>query len=531
MELRQYTAILWRWKWLIVLGTVLATVSAFVASRMMTPVYEASTTLLINEAPDAQTSDYTALLMSERLARTYAQMLTQNPVLEETAARVEFKGDMDALEGAINVQMVRDTQLIQVSVEHVSSFMAAELANTLVAVFSEQNEALQMSRFAASKANLEAQLKRLDEQIEGVEVAIEEIGGTPAGNEKAKLERLQADLASYQTSYTSLLESYEGLRREEARSTSNVIQIEPATRPEDPVRPRTMLNTLLAAVVGGMISLGVVFLIEYLDDTVKTLDEVEQALGLPVIGTIAHIKTPEGGLPYVSTNPRAPATEAFRSLRTNIRFASVDRAIETLLITSPGPDEGKTTVSVNLAAVMAQGGKQTLLLDADLRRPSVHKILDLPNRIGLSDLFVRNPFNLDGAVKDCGVPELVTVTSGELPPNPSELLGSERMGQILSRLKEDADVVVIDTSPIMAVTDPVVLAAQVDGVLLVIEPGKTQIGAAVQAVEALRHAGANLIGVIFNNVPLQKLGYYYGGYRYQYMYSYDSGDGIEQEQG
>jgi len=180
-----------------------------------------------------------------------------------------------------------------------------------------------------------------------------------------------------------------------------------------------------------------------------------------------------------------------------------------------------------LSALAKQRGHSTFLtilsaddLDADLRRPSLQKIAGLPNDIGLTDLFIRTPLSLDGAVQSTLVDGLSTVTSGSLPPNPAELLGSERMQQILALLKQHADVVVVDTPPAATVTDPTVLAAHCDGVLLILEPGRSQRGAASLAVEYLRRAGARLIGVVFNNVPLKRAGYY-GAYSYQYSYGHD----------
>jgi non-specific protein-tyrosine kinase len=283
-----------------------------------------------------------------------------------------------------------------------------------------------------------------------------------------------------------------------------------------------MMNTALAIVVGGMLGLGAVFLIEYLDDTVKSPEQVERTLGLPVLGTIAKIDNNHADVGvHVAAEPRSPIAEAFRVLRSNIQFAAVDRPIHTLLITSAGPDEGKSTVCTNLGAVMAHGGRKTVILEADLRRPRVHKLLGLTRSFGLSDLFVQENLTLEGALQDTEVPDLQAIASGDLPPNPAELLGSERMSQILEALKGGADLVLIDSSPAAVVTDPVVLSEKVDAVLLVVEPGKTELPAARHAVETMHRAGANLIGVVFNNVSRRRASYY-GSYKYQYSYSYEN---------
>jgi non-specific protein-tyrosine kinase len=521
IDLRQYARILWRWAWLMILCAVLAGAAAFFVSRATTPIYQATTTLLINQAPDARSTDYTDLLTSERLASTYSEMLTQRPVLSAVIARLELETSLDDLGDALEVQPVSNTQLITLTVEDENPYTAAEIADAIVAEFQAQNNALQLSRYAESKASLEAQLSRLDTQIGESEAAIAALGTVTGVDEQAQFERLQSDLALYQSSYSTLLQSYEALRVAEAGAVSGVVAVEPAEPDFDPVRPRTFMNTLLAAVVGGMLGLGAVFLIEYLDDTIKSPEQVERELGLPVLATIAAIphNHVEGHV-HAADQPRSPVAEAFRSLRTNIKFASVDVPIHTLLITSAGPEEGKSTVTTNLGAVMAHGGRQVVILEADLRRPRVHKLLGLSRGYGLSDLFVQDKLSLDGALQQTEIPGLQALASGDLPPNPAELLGSERMTSILELLIHTNDMVILDSSPAAVVTDPVVLAEKVDAVLLVIEPGKTELAAGRHAVTALKRAGANLIGVVFNNVPLKRSGYY-GGYKYQYAYSYE----------
>jgi non-specific protein-tyrosine kinase len=529
MELKQYTALLWRWKWLIVLATLLAAGAAYGTSRMQVPTYRATTTLMINQAPNEQVTDYTAILTSERLARTYVEMLTNRPVLEEVILRLGATTTPEALAKTIDVQLVRDTQLITVSVEHFSPAWAAAIANSVVEVFAAQNEAIQESRYAASKESLRQEVERVSGQVSETEQAIERLGTPAADTGRDELARLQSDLAQYRASYASVLQSYEALRVAEARSVSNVVQVEPAVEPTIPVRPRTMVNTLLAAVVGAMLAVGVVFLIEYLDDTIKTPDEVMRATQLPLVGLISRIEDEADGEPYAARQARSPAAEAFRSLRTNLQFSGVDRPVRSLLVTSPGPQEGKSTVAANLAVVMAQGGHRVTLLDADMRRPRLHRLLGVPNRIGLSDLFTRNPLDLDGAVRPCRMENLSLLTSGGLPPNPAELLASERMIQILDQVAKQTEFVVIDSPPAGAVTDAIVLAARVDGVLLVVEPKHTRLPSVVQVVEQLRRAGANVVGLVFNNVPLGRSGYYngyYSGYYYQYVYPYGE-DGLK----
>jgi polysaccharide biosynthesis transport protein len=334
-----------------------------------------------------------------------------------------------------------------------------------------------------------------------------------------RLDKLQSTLDLYQNLYMNLLSSLETIRLARLQNTPNIVQIDPARVPKSTVRPRILMNTALAAMVGLLLAAGIVFLIEYLDDAIKTPEDVERLLQLPVLGFVAEMQHKSKGLEdvYVARQPRSPVAEGFRSLRTNIEFAAVQKPVRTLLVTSPGPAEGKTTVAVNLAAIIALSGKRVALVDADLRRPMVHKLLGLPNRDGLSSLF-RSGERVHSVFRSkLELPNLLVVTSGSLPPNPAELLGSGRMEQILEELSALVEVVVIDTPPCL-VADAQILSARVDAVLLVIQPGRTHAQPARACLELFRHAGARLIGTVLNRIPRSRE-YYYGGYQYYSAYS------------
>ena len=173
-----------------------------------------------------------------------------------------------------------------------------------------------------------------------------------------------------------------------------MIQAEAAEPPKDPIRPKVMMNTILAGVIGAMVAVGLIFLIEALDDTIRGTDEVTRYLNLPVLGAIRKIEASEA--PITAVKPRAPVSEDFRSLRTNIQFVSVDAPLRSILVTSPTPEDGKTTVALNLSIILVQGGSRVSLIDADLRRPAIHKSMRLSNRWGLTSLFTNEDMRLDG---------------------------------------------------------------------------------------------------------------------------------------
>jgi len=521
MELRQYVGLVWKWLWLIVLGALIAGGTTFVVSVNSPPIYEASTTLLISQAFSTSPT-MTDIFASQRLASTYAQLLTKPVVLEAAAARLGLAGISAA---DISVDAAPDTQLIELKVKNPDPQTAAAIANTIPVVFIERNESLQLSRFSESKAALANELARVQADIEATQVSIRAVGEPATAAEEAELARLQTVLAQYRSNYATLLSSYEAIRLAEARSTDNVIIFQEAAVPQSPILPRTNVNTLLAAAVGAALALGLAFLIEYLDDTLKIPEDVTRALGLSNLVTIARWRSDGqvGKAPdklVVVAAPRSPISEAFRTLRTNIQFASVDRPIHRLLVTSPSPANGKSLVAANLAIVMAQAGQSVILVDSDLRRPTLHKVFELSSEAGLTNglLAELNP-DIDGYLLPTSVENLQLLACGPLPPNPSELLGSQRMRKLVERLQQQADIIIFDSPPILAVTDAAVLAGQVDGVLLVIEAGATREAEARRALEELSKVEAPVLGTILNKVPVRRRGGY--GYYYYYQHYYD----------
>lgn len=337
--------------------------------------------------------------------------------------------------------------------------------------------------------------------------------------ESNRVDQMSNTLALYQQIYANLLASYEDVRLSRLQTTPNIVQVEIAVPNSSPISPRPLNNALTGGVIGLMLAAGIVVLVEMLDDTIKSPEDANRLFDQVVIGYIPKMGIKRGeqyGI-FVNDEPRSPVAEAFRAVRTNLEFSGVDKPLQTLLVTSASPSEGKTTVAINLASVLAQSGKRVLLVDADLRRPQLHKYFSLPNRVGLSDYFVHQK-SAQSIMRKPTEASLMVITSGSLPPNPSELLTSEKMVKFLNEAKQLVDIVILDSPPFL-VSDASILSARVDGVVLVILPGKTHIDSIKVMLEQTSRVGARVLGLIFNRIPSSR-GYYYGGYRHYKGYYY-----------
>ncbi|NLN70196.1 MAG: polysaccharide biosynthesis tyrosine autokinase [Chloroflexi bacterium] len=375
----------------------------------------------------------------------------------------------------------------------------------------------------AQLAELKAQLNQLTPVLslyQQIYTNLTVLGRSPDNSLSSSIElsQLQTNLNLYQQIYVNSISSLEALNLARAQNAPNVIQVEPTRVPRSPISPRPFQTAALFGVISLLAISMIVFLVEYLDDTIKTLEDVKQVLGLPVIGLVAdmdsgrstHKNRNKGS--FVAKQPRSPISKAFRSMRTSLEFFSVDQKLQTIVVTSSGPEEGKTTIASNLAVILSGSNKSVLLMDADLRRPNVHQRLNISNRAGLSDL-LRGKLKLEDVLQIATeIPFLNVITSGGLPPNPSELLGSQRMEKILTDLRACFDMIVIDTPPAI-VTDAQILASKTDGLIYVIRPGKTRALIAKTPLEEFNRVGVNLLGVVMNRIPHNR-GYYYGGFEY-----------------
>jgi len=311
--------------------------------------------------------------------------------------------------------------------------------------------------------------------------------------------------------------------------------LDKAIEPLFPVKPNKKLNLLLGALIGLGLGVAITFLKEYFDDSLKSPDEIEN-LGFNLLAAIPKIEledvekkaqkkwelTDAGEAKQIESrlithfDPRSPVSEAYRTLRTNLQFSKIEGSIKAILVTSSGPKEGKSTSIANLAITLAQMGSKVVLIDTDLRRPVIHSIFGHKKEEGLTN-YIMDQIPLENAIKDTMVDNLKIITSGILPPNPSELLGSTKMEDLIAKLKEKYDLILFDSPPVIAVTDAAVLSTKVDCVFLVVSSGQTNKDAIVRATTLLENVKARILGAVLNNVDYENN---YGSSYYQYYHYY-----------
>lgn len=358
-----------------------------------------------------------------------------------------------------------------------------------------------------------------------------------AKNQALELNRLALDYHRLERAKTNTEKVYSLVleRSKESELTrhmrfNNIRLIDDAFAPRHPVRPRLHLSIALGGAIGMLLGLTLAFARHFLDRTFKTGEDVEEKLGLPLLGVLPraagsgslnrarHRRRTGVSELLVHDEPTSTVAEAARALRTNLMFSSPDTPQNVLMVTSGVPFEGKTTVACWIATALAQTGKLVLLLDCDLRRPRLHRVYQRSSEIGVSSLVVE-PHLLEEADLCTDVPNLHLLPAGPRVPNPAELLHSERFEALLHRLRQRYDHIVVDTPPVNAVTDAAILSTKVDGTLLVIRAHSTPYESARHSARALRDVSPNVLGVVLNAFEQKRAGYGYGSYRYHYSYA------------
>ena len=382
--------------------------------------------------------------------------------------------------------------------------------------------------FARELSNLvistEAELRESQEKERNLVTLFAEAKTEAFEVEKKKLEldRLKSESESNKRQYESVFKRLKDIELSGLLRTSNVRILDAARPSMAPVRPNVPQAMLIGVLAGLLLGLGLALVLEFLDSSVTSQAQIEERLGLSFLGFVPTIPHHDGEVKdlHMHHEPKSLIAECTRVIRTNLLFMSPDKPFKRMLITSSGPQEGKSTTVINLGIAMAQSGNKVLLIDTDMRRPRLHKAFGVPNDIGVSSLLVGDG-NIDSAIKTTEVPGLFLLSCGPVPPNPAELLHTKSFADLLEQLGTRFDRIVLDSPPVGAVSDAVVLATLVDGVVMVLKAGKTQSDTARRTVRMLRDVKAPLFGAVLNDVDLErtKYGDYYYGYAYR-VYGY-----------
>ncbi|MEJ2601294.1 MAG: polysaccharide biosynthesis tyrosine autokinase [Anaerolineales bacterium] len=518
IELRQIILTIFRRWWLVVLVTALTAALGYMFVQRQTPIYKATTTLLVGQIFQSTNLDRQDILTSEMVAQTYSDMIRRQPVLQATVDSLGINQTWQQLRKQVGVELVEGTQLIQIIVEANSPSTAQTIADEI---------ATQMILFSPSGASsqenedvrlfVQQQLENLQSRIETGQNKLASLESQMVTSDSSEqLSELQAQantleslITDWETNYSQLL----GFLKS-GQSPSSLSIIEPAQASPTPVRPRVRLLVPIAGGLGIFLALILIFLIEYLDDRIRSADEISQEFGLPILSTIQDFGRSKNNSPGIDIleQPRSPIAESFRMLRANLELIDAEQPLKTVLVTSCDNGVGKSMLSTNLAISMAQGDRETILVDADMRNSSVHMLMDLPNDLGLSDL-LRNEKDISEALQWPNGQKSGVITGGAPPHDPSELLASKKMDQILKRLEEISDFIIIDAPP-MYVSDAIVLSAKVDGVLLVVRPGHTHRKHIEATLKQLERSGTSVLGVILNRVTNKGIEYY-NAHQYQ----------------
>ena len=332
---------------------------------------------------------------------------------------------------------------------------------------------------------------------------------------------LQREAASNRQIFESLMQRTKETGISGELKTSNIRVLDAAETPQFPATPNKKMNTLAAVFGGGVFAIGLAFLFEYLDDRIKSPAELKTALGVPFLGMVPKVpENPEHGAPLLDRGVTPNFAEAMRTLRTNVLFSSTSTGSQSLVITSSGPGEGKTVVASNLAMALAQTGQRVVLIDADMRRPRVHEVFAEKQEPGLSNVLIGD-VKISEALRSTSSASLWVLPAGHIPPNPAELLGSTRFADFITTLGQQFAWVIIDSPPIMAVTDAAVVAHIANGVVFVVGSEMTSRAVAATAIEQLTTANARIVGAVLNRVDLDQNAYYYSQYyRREYGHYY-----------
>ena len=490
MTLRDYGRVVVRRKWIVVAPVLLAAVVSVLLTAMQTPIYSASAEVLIQPRGEDALFESDVRNLNDRSIQTEIQ------VVEGVAVRDRVRENLGLADEPppVSAAAVGGTDVIRLSVRDPNASNAATYADAYAQAYIQVRREQSVEALLAASTEVQNAIDQLQAQIDSL----------PDDDPQV------ASLRSQQANFNTTLDQ---LRVDAALRTGGAVVIRTADVPASPIEPTPGRTLVLAAVVGLLIGLASAFLIEYLDDKVRTAEDLEDLTAETVLAAVP-VDPPPDSRPVALSEPTHGSVEAYRGLRTNLQFLALDRPLNVVQITSSLPGEGKTTTATNLAVVLAHAGHRVALVDADLRRPTAHLVFSLDQKPGLSELLLgAEPRAAVNHVDVGGGDRMSVYTAGTLPSNPSEMLSSKRIRVLLGEMGAHYDYVIVDSAPILPVSDSVALAAAADGVIVVAHSGRVTETNVDETMERLARVSAPTLGFVLNQVTARSAGeYLYGGY-------------------
>jgi capsular exopolysaccharide synthesis family protein len=598
----EYFQVILRRRWVIITFFTVLFTTVLIGTLKQTPIYEATTTLLIEhkspkvisvqEVTSMGAGDYASY---REYYETQYKLIKSPTLLKKVADTLGLKAD-DTRKGnasvkkllkAVKVAPVRNSQLVEISAEDPDPELAAKIANTVADEYIKQNLGRNINTANEAAVWLSKQIAEQKDKVMKSEIALQEYrlknninvlpdmtGEAAIEDVKAEYAKLQAQLANYSQRYTdehpkiielkaqinSLKNKVQGLEDVDVGAQSmeyrvlerefqtnkqmyevlltrlkeisvsstlnvnNLSVIDRAQVPMRPTKPKVKQNIILAIILGLFGGIGLAFVIDYLDNTIKSVEDVRNILEVHVLGSIPDIEGKDESKKdkIALYEPHSPVSEAYKTVRTEVcRLMEQSEGLKkVILITSAEPQAGKTTTVSNLGISLAQKGGKIVLVDADLRKPQLHKIFNLEKHSGLSE-YLTDGINMTFIIKDTEIENLKVITSGKIPRNPAEIIGCARMKEFIGDLKERFDLVIFDSPPVISVTDSIILGDMVDCLIQVIRSGKAFVPVVLRARERLENIKARNLGVILNDLNIYHGDYYYYRY-YRYYYGEDA---------
>lgn len=506
LDLRRHLEVLRRRKRTIALVTVGLVLATVVASLVQTPIYEGEARVLLQPSSTESMFDVGGAERpdADRIVETEIEVAESQPVRNAVEDQLGAVADVEAT-------AVGSSDIIQIAARSPDRSRAAAAAKAYALAYIEFRRLQAVEEIERASDKIEAKVAELETRIQALE------SPDRPEDQEALDESVGASrdvLVSQQALFRQRLDE---LQVEAQLKTGGAQLVTQGVIPTSKVSPNPQRSAVVASVVGLVLGFGLAFLMEYLDDSVKTKEDLDRAAGeLPVLGLIPIVPGKDGPGSAVAplTENGSPAAEAYRSLRTALQFLGVERAPRVFQVTSPSANEGKSSTVANLALVLSRAGQRVIVVDCDLRRACMHDVFGLPNTAGFTSLYLGDG-TLDSVLRPVqGEDNLRVLTAGPLPPNPSEVLSSKRTAEVVALIRHDCDVVVIDCPPVLPVADAAALSAWVDAALLVVAAGITTKKDLRRAIELLRLAEAPVVGTVLNRTePGDTYGYGYGSPR------------------